>query len=103
MVYKFSNLNREEIRKMIDMSTVDMTQTRFYKEAILEGIEIGEKRNEQKGEFKFFYKLLEKRFGTLPENIVQRLKQASEKTLDIWGEALFTAKTLDDVFKKDEQ
>ncbi len=96
MVYKFSKLSREEIRKMIDISTVDMTQTRFYREAILEGIEIGE----QKGEFKFFYKLLEKRFGSLPENIVQRLKQANENTLDIWGDAFLTAQTLDDVFTK---
>lgn len=96
MLYKFSDLSREEIKKMLDLSTVDMTQTRIYKEAFLEG----EYKGFLEGEFSLFYKLLEKRFGILPENILPRLKQANKERLENWAMALLSAKTLDDVFMK---
>jgi hypothetical protein len=88
MLYKFSDLSRAEIKKMLDLSTVDMTQTRVYKEGFLEG------------EFSLFYKLLETRFGSLPENILSRLKQANKERLENWAMALLSAKTLDDIFTK---
>jgi predicted transposase/invertase (TIGR01784 family) len=88
MLYKFADLSREEIKKMLDLSTVDMTQTRVYKEGFLEG------------EFSLLYKQLEKRFGILPTNILSRLKQANKERLENWAMALLSAKTLDDVFTK---
>lgn len=104
MLYKFSDLSREEIKKMLDLSTVDMTQTRVYKEAFLEGEHTGFLKGEHKGflegEFSLFYKLLETRFGSLPENILSRLKQANKERLENWAMALLSAKTLDDVFTK---
>jgi hypothetical protein len=88
MLYKFSDLSREEIKKMLDLSTVDMTQTRVYKEGFLEG------------EFSLVYKLLETRFGIVPETILSRLRQANKERLENWAMALLSAKTLDDVFNK---
>jgi predicted transposase/invertase (TIGR01784 family) len=90
MLYKFSDLSREEIKQMLDLSTVDMKQTRFYQEACLEG------------ESLLLNKLLEKRFGLLPESILVRLKQANKEKLENWAMALLSAKTLDDVFIKTE-
>lgn len=98
MLYKFSDLSREEIKKMLDMSAVDITQTRFYKEAFLEGEHKGFLEGEYKGEFSLFYKMLEKRFGLVPENILLRLKQANKERLENWAMALLSAQTLDDVF-----
>jgi predicted transposase YdaD len=96
MLYKFSDLSREEIKKMLDLSTVDMTQTRVYKEAFLEG----EYKGFLEGEFSLVYKLLETRFGIVPETILSRLKQANKERLENWAMALLSAKTLDDVFTK---
>lgn len=75
---------------MLDLSTVDMTQTRVYKEAFLEG------------EFSLLYKQLEKRFGSLPASILSRLKQANKERLENWAMALLSAKTLDDIFTKSD-
>ena len=45
-------------------------------------------------------KQLEKRFGPLPENIVERLKGASPTQLEAWGLRLLSAGTLDEVFSE---
>jgi hypothetical protein len=46
--------------------------------------------------------LLECRFCLLPEWVSERLKGGKEKKLEAWGEAVLTAPTLEDVFKKSD-
>jgi len=41
---------------------------------------------------------MKKRFGALPDEVLQRVDTASVSELDAWGENLLDAGTLEDVF-----
>jgi hypothetical protein len=44
-------------------------------------------------------RLLEKRFGSLPEWVSEKLGNAKEDELMAWGERCLSARTLNDVFQ----
>ena len=50
------------------------------------------------GESKLLKRQLERRFGALPAWATEKLSNASEPSLEAWGEAVLTAPTLDAVF-----
>jgi hypothetical protein len=52
----------------------------------------------QEGEFTLLARQLTRKFGPLPEQIHERLQQASEQQLEAWSLAILSAQTLDDVF-----
>jgi hypothetical protein len=52
-----------------------------------------------KGEATMLARLLEKRFGELPEWATERLASAKEAELMAWGERVLSVQTLNDVFK----
>jgi hypothetical protein len=66
---------------------------------ILQGMEKGMEKGMIQGEYKLLKKLMEKRFGSLPESINGRLSQATAAELETWGEAVLTAATLEAVFQ----
>ena len=43
-------------------------------------------------------KQLEKRFGSLPNWVIDKLENAAEQELESWGESILTAETLNAVF-----
>ncbi len=47
---KFPQMSTEEILKMLDLKTADVTQTRFYQEVFQVGEQKGEQKGEQRGE-----------------------------------------------------
>ena len=51
------------------------------------------------GESRLLKKQLERRFGVLPMWAIDRLNSALEQDLDLWGEAVLTAPTLNAVFE----
>ena len=53
---------------------------------------------EKKGQRIFLRRLLQTRFGPLPSSLEQRLQQASEDELNIWGERVLSAEQLEQVF-----
>jgi hypothetical protein len=59
---------------------------------------IGIAKGRVEGESRFLRRLLERRFGVLPEWASDQLTRASEQQLEVWGEALLTAPTLEAVF-----
>ena len=66
---------------------------------IKKGITQGIQQGIQQGESKLLRRQLERRFGSLPTNLAEKLSQASEQELETWGEAILTAPTLEAVFK----
>lgn len=54
----------------------------------------------QQGEGILLRRLLTRRFGSLSEAIGARLSQASTDQLEIWGDRVLDAKSLDDVFQE---
>ncbi len=60
---------------------------------------IGLARGHVEGKSSLLEKQLEYRFGLLPEWATEQLKSAKEKELEAWGTAIFTAQTLEAVFR----
>ncbi|MEE9346204.1 MAG: Rpn family recombination-promoting nuclease/putative transposase [Methylococcales bacterium] len=57
----------------------------------------GEARGETKGEASTLLKLLNLKFGTLPDRIEQQVNSADKRQLDLWVERVLTATTLDEM------
>ncbi len=89
-------LIEQEIHQM--PITVDTMQNPFLREAFDKGREEGIREGRQVGEHMFLVKLLEQRFGPLPDEVLRRLESATPETLERWGLALLKARTLDEVF-----
>ncbi|WP_236555923.1 DUF4351 domain-containing protein [Alcanivorax sp. S71-1-4] len=68
---------------------------RFLQEGRLEGRQEGR----QEGEFGMLSRLLTRRFGALPEAVVARMRSADSEQLELWGERVLDASSLDDVFR----
>lgn len=98
MVYKFGNLSREEVDAMLG---IELEQTRVYREAKAEGELIGETRGRSEGkaegEAGLILRQLNRRFGTLPAGVSERISQLTIEQLDELGEALLDFTSLSDL------
>ena len=63
-----------------------------------EGREEGRAAGRLEGEYLLLTKQLEKRFGPLPDRIIERLNTAQPEQLEQWAVRLLTARSLDEVF-----
>ena len=66
--------------------------------AIERGIQIGEDRGRSEGRSAMLARLLQLKFGELPDEVRQRLDQASETELDAWAERILFADSIEKVF-----
>jgi predicted transposase/invertase (TIGR01784 family) len=90
LVYKLPRLSREEIRIMLALEDVSLKQTRFYQEAMTEGLE--------KGEQSLLQRMLMRRFGELPVQLQQLLSQANAAQIEQWADRFIEATTLEAIF-----
>jgi predicted transposase/invertase (TIGR01784 family) len=92
LVNKFPNLSLEEILKMLNLKTADITQTRFYQDVfqlgIQEGRQEGIQEGEQGGEVKLIIRQLKRRFEILSSNQENQIRGLSLPQLEALGEAL---------------
>ena len=63
-----------------------------------QGLEKGREQGRQEGEAALLLRLLERKFGPLPEEVRQRVAAADSDALLAWGERVLTADTLEEVF-----
>jgi predicted transposase YdaD len=91
LIYKLPHLTREEIQHMIGIKDIDLKQTRFYQDVFTEG--------QLEGEIVLLQRLLERKFGPLEAPLQQRISQADDEMLLLWGERMPEATTLDEVFR----
>ena len=64
-----------------------------------EGHAEGEAKGEVRGRASILNRLLERRFGSLPATVRERVRSASVRELDTWGDAVLEAPTLEAVFE----
>ena len=96
LVNKFPNLSLEEILKMLDLKTADITQTRFYRDVFQlgiqegrqEGRQEGEQKGRQEGEAKLIIRQLNRRFGVITPNQETQIRTLSVPMLEALGEVL---------------
>ena len=62
-----------------------------------EGIEKGLAQGIEKGQAGLLLRLMERRFGALPESVRQRVRDASASELEVWAEAVLDAASLEEV------
>ena len=74
--------------------TIMSTAQRLMKEGEARGVALGEAR----GVARKLLSLLERRFGPLPESVLQRVQGAALPDLDRWFDRILDAKTRDEVF-----
>jgi predicted transposase/invertase (TIGR01784 family) len=80
VVYKFSNLSRDEVDVMLG---IDLEQTRVYREAKAEGELIGEAREQA-----LILRQLTRRVGKMSNQLQDRIKSLPLERLEALGEAL---------------
>jgi predicted transposase YdaD len=88
LVNKFPNLSLEEILKMLDLKTADITQTRFYRDVFQLGRQEGEQKGRQEGEAKLIIRQLKRRFGVMTPNQETQIRTLSVPMLEALGEVL---------------
>ena len=63
---------------------------------------LGMVKGRVEGQYSLLKRLLERRFGLLPEWVSEKLKSAKSKDLEAWADAILTAPTLEAVFNKSD-
>ncbi len=94
MVYKFTNLSRQEVEEMLGIT---LQETRVYQEAKAEGEEIGVQRGRQDEARSLVLRQLTRRVGELPEALRSPLDSLSLDQLEALGEALLDFSTIADL------
>jgi predicted transposase/invertase (TIGR01784 family) len=90
MVYKFSNLSRDEVDAMLG---IEFAQTRVYREASLEGEVRGELREAQT----LILRLLKRRVGNVSIDLETQIKTLPLERLEELGEALLDFSQITDL------
>lgn len=94
MVYKFTNLTRDEVAAMIGIT---LENTPIYRSIFAEGEQAGEQRGAQHGEATVILKLLKRRFGELPEAIVTQISGLPIAQLEEMAELLLDWQTVQEL------
>ena len=66
---------------------------------VKEGLAQGARMGRQEGEATLLHRLLARRFAPLPDWVEDRLRRASIKELETWGDRVLDAPELADVFE----
>jgi predicted transposase/invertase (TIGR01784 family) len=102
MVYKFSNLTRDEVNAMLG---IELQQTRVYQEAKAEGESIGEVRGEARGLERgraeegqaLVLKQLTRKLGTIEPQLRLQINNLNIDRLESLGEALLDFTSITDL------
>ena len=84
LVNKFPYLGTQEILRMLDLKTADITQSRFYQEVV----EVGRQEGLLAGEADLILRQLTRKYGTLAPEVNQQIKALTIAELGDLGEAL---------------
>jgi predicted transposase YdaD len=92
LVNKFPYLGTQEILRMLDLKTTDITQSRFYQEVVAvgreEGLQAGLQEGLRVGEADLILRQLTRKYGTLTPEVNQQIKSLTIAELGDLGEAL---------------
>jgi predicted transposase/invertase (TIGR01784 family) len=97
VVYKFPQLSREEIERMLGLS--ELRETKVYQEALQEGEQVGEQRGRTEEARSLILRQLSRRVGTLPANVEAQVQALELPKLEALGEALLDFTGADDLVK----
>jgi predicted transposase YdaD len=91
---------KEEVAEM-EAETMDSFMSSFEEDAWIQGEEEGRKEGRKEGrlhQMRMLQRQLTRRYGELPPWAVERLERATVEQLDRWGDRLFDAETVEELF-----
>jgi predicted transposase/invertase (TIGR01784 family) len=105
LAYKLKNLTREEIAAMFTLG--DLKQTRVYQDAYREALQVGETRGREEGkqegrregELRTILRILDRKFGTLPPQLVSQISALPIERLDDLADAVLDLQNLDELVR----
>lgn len=101
MVYKLPMVNREVLQKMLDLTEVDLKQTRFYQDVFSEGEQEGHQKGRQEGRQEegvaLILRQLQRRCGELAPAVREQVARLPLLQLEALGEALLDFRGLADL------
>ncbi|GIW80989.1 MAG: hypothetical protein KatS3mg105_2796 [Gemmatales bacterium] len=68
-------------------------------QGIQQGIQQGMAKGRSEGEAEVLMRLLNKKFGTIPEEYGRRIREADQEQLLTWADRILTAESIEDVFR----
>lgn len=93
VVTSLSEANRRRLQAM------DPAKYEYQSEFAKRYLAQGEAKGESRGRAITLLKLLQRRFGQVPENVVARVQSAPIEELDRWAERILDAKSIDDTLQ----
>lgn len=90
--------NTLTLPKIDDLKELNMTLAQRFDEWKEQYTKEGVQRGIQQGEARLLEKMLARRFGPLPPDVVSRIAAAPEEQIDAWADRLSNAGSLDDIF-----
>ena len=104
-VIRVYNLGEQDLMQALDQAKPDRREElmgtvaeEWMKQGEARGRAEGIAEGEARGKAVMLTRMLERRFGELPPWARERIHQADDTWLDAWADALFDARTLEDVF-----
>jgi len=105
LAYKLKHLTREEIAAMFTLG--DLKQTRVYQDAYREALQVGETRGREEGkqegrregELRTILRILDRKFGTLPPQLVSQISALPIERLDDLADAVLDLQNLDELVR----
>jgi predicted transposase YdaD len=93
---------RPHVKQELDIMPirVRVEDTPFYERAKTEGRLQGKLEGKLEGECLLILRMLQKRFGELPQKIIERLQAADCEHLERWALLLLNANSLDEIFEE---
>ena len=76
-----------------------MAMSRFSERFIQQGVQQGVRQGVRQGELTVLLRLLNRKFGELPQEVRDRVESADDKTLLEWSERVLTAGSLGEVMR----
>ncbi|MBF0133189.1 MAG: DUF4351 domain-containing protein [Magnetococcales bacterium] len=77
--------------------------SQFARDIIAQGKPHWLREGRQKGEAALLLRQLQRRFGPVSESVTEWLHAADLSTLELWGDRVLDARSLDDVFRGSTQ
>ncbi|MCX7099634.1 MAG: DUF4351 domain-containing protein, partial [Methylococcales bacterium] len=84
--------------KVNDLKELKMSLAERFDEWAKEHEQKGIEKGIEKGEALLLQRLLVRRFGALPNEVVNQIATAAPEQIETWGDRVLDATTLDDVF-----
>ncbi|MBF0157033.1 MAG: Rpn family recombination-promoting nuclease/putative transposase [Magnetococcales bacterium] len=78
--------------------TVQEWTKQWEAQGVEKGLLQGLLQGRQEGEAALLLRILQRRFGTLPEWVAERVRSAGQSSLESWGDRVLDARSLDEIF-----